>query len=190
MRKLVYYVASSLDGFIAREDGSLADFEMGGEHFADLIKRFPETIPGHLRGQLGVNAENARFDTVVMGRRTFEVASKIGITNPYPHLDQYVVSQTLGGSPDSSVQWVREDPVAMVRGLKEREGKDIWLCGGGTLARALLPVIDEMVLKINPFLMGTGIALISGDLPKTSLEPIAKTVYDSGFMLLDYKVRH
>ena len=77
MRKLVYYVACSLDGFIAREDGAF-DFALPeGEHLQDLMRRFPETFSGHLRGALGVTAPNQRFDTVLMGRATYEVALKL-----------------------------------------------------------------------------------------------------------------
>lgn len=190
MRKLIYYVACSVDGFIAREDGSLADFAMDGEHFADLLNEFPETIPGHLREQLNVSAANKHFDAVLMGRRTFEVGLELGVTNPYPHLEQYLVSESLDTSPDDNVNLITENPIAFVRELKSREGKDIWLCGGGALAASLLPEIDGMVLKVNPFLMGTGISLISSTLPKIKLEMQTRTIYSNGFMLLHYVVQH
>lgn len=190
MRKLTYYIACSLDGFIAREDGALDDFEMGGEHFAELLGRFPETIPGHLRDQLGVDAPNARFDDVLMGRRTYEVALNIGVTNPYPHLDQYLISQTLATSPDANVQLVSSDLPQFVRDLKKQPGKGIWLCGGGSLASELLTEIDEVILKVNPFLLGSGIPLIAGKAAKTNLEMQERMVFDNGFMLLHYAVKH
>jgi len=92
MRRLIYYVACSVDGFIARTDGSL-DFALTqGEHFVDLIARYPETFPGHLRGVLGITSANQTFDAVLMGRTTYEVGLAIGVTNPYPHLQQYLFS--------------------------------------------------------------------------------------------------
>ena len=190
MRKLIYYVACSIDGFIARKDGSFADFDMGGDHFADLLDDFPETIPGHLRGQLGVNSANKHFDDVLMGRMTYEVGLDIGVTNPYPHLKQYVVSRSLQVKPDEHVELVRQHPVAFVQKLKNQQGKHIWLCGGGTLAAVLLSEIDEMILKVNPFVMGSGISLISGSQQKTSLEIRDKKIYSNGFMLLHYAVKH
>jgi dihydrofolate reductase len=77
-RKLVYYVACTVDGFIAREDGSFDWALFHGEHFPDLIERFPETFPVHLRQALGVAQSARRFDTVLMGRKTYEVGLRGG----------------------------------------------------------------------------------------------------------------
>lgn len=100
------------------------------------------------------------------------------------------MSESLETSPDENVNLVTENPIAFVRELKSREGKDIWLCGGRALAASLLPEIDDMMLKVNPFLMGTGISLISSTLPKIKLEMQTRTIYDNGFMLLHYVVQH
>jgi dihydrofolate reductase len=110
LRDLTYYVASSLDGFIAREDGSFDFFPAEGDHLADYVARFPETLPGHLRAALGVTAGNRSFDAVLMGRRTYEVGLKIGLTSPYGHLAQYLFSRTMAASPDPSVELLRGDP--------------------------------------------------------------------------------
>jgi dihydrofolate reductase len=84
MRELIYYVACTVDRFIAREDGSFDFFLAEGEHFADLLESFPDTIPAHLRDAMGVRAGNKLFDVVLMGRKTYEVGLKVGLTNPYP----------------------------------------------------------------------------------------------------------
>src|SRR3954467_727665 len=94
-RRLVYYVASTVDGFIARKDGSFDCFLFQGEHFPDLFTMFPETFPTHLRATLGISQKAQRFDTVLMGRRTCEVGLREGITSPYAPLRQYVVSRTM-----------------------------------------------------------------------------------------------
>ena len=83
MRNLVYYIACTADGFIAREDGSFDFFPMTGEPLPYIVAEYPETIPGHLREMLGVQGDNKHFDTVLMGRHTYEVGSLVGFTNPY-----------------------------------------------------------------------------------------------------------
>ena len=90
-------------------------------------------------------------------------------------------------SPDANVALVRDDPAALVRELKRREGKDIWLCGGADLAAALLPEIDEFILKVNPVLLGTGVPLVTGAADAIALELTDSRVYPNGFMLLRYR---
>jgi dihydrofolate reductase len=85
---------------------------------------------------------------------------------------------------------VSSDPVTFVRELKQRSGKDIWLCGGGDLATVLFSAIDEMILKVHPFLLGSGIPLFSGTISLTALELIDSKIYKNGFMLLQYRVNH
>jgi dihydrofolate reductase len=189
MRKLVYYVACTVDRFIAREDGSFDFFPMEGEHFADLFADFPETVPGHLRETLGVSAANRMFDAVVMGRGTYEVGLSLGVTSPYPQLDQYVVSRTMAQSPDPNVELVSGDPLEAVRELKKREGKDVWLCGGAALAATLFPEIDELILKVNPILLGSGIPLFAGGVTLTYLDLVDSKIYRNGFTRLHYRLK-
>jgi dihydrofolate reductase len=189
MRELTYYVACTVDGYIARADGSFDFFLAEGEHLADLFAAFPETVPGHLRDVVGVHGANREFDTALMGRRTYEVGRAIGITSPYPHLRQYVFARSLGASPDPAVTLVSGDPVAAVRAMKREPGQGIWLCGGGDLAAQLLPEIDQLILKVNPVLLGAGIPLCAGDVAQTALALTASRVYDNGFVLLRYRPR-
>jgi dihydrofolate reductase len=190
MSQLIYLVACTVDRFIARKDGSYDFFLMEGDHVADLLSSFPETMPAHVRDMLGITAENQKFDSVLMGRRTYEVGAKEGITNPYPHMNQYLFSRTLKQSPDPVVELVSSDPVTFVQELKQQSSKNIWLCGGGDLATVLFPAIDEMILKVHPFLLGSGIPLFSGTIPLTSLELTDNKIYKNGFMLLHYQVNH
>jgi len=83
MRKLTYLVAVTADGLIAREDGSCDFFPMAGEHLRYLAQEYPETFPGHLRASLDATGSNRHFDTVLMGRRTYEVGLAAKITSPY-----------------------------------------------------------------------------------------------------------
>lgn len=185
-RKLVYYVACTIDGFIAREDGSFDGFLFQGEHFPDLIKRFPETFPAHLRPAYQVPEKAHRFDTVLMGRKTYEVGLRAGVTNPYKPLRQFVVSGSMNESPDPEVELCRDSPLDLARRLKRESGKDIWLCGGAKLAGAVFTEIDELILKINPILIGAGIPLFSGAAGTLAATLVEHQTYANGFVLARY----
>lgn len=115
---LVYLVACTLDGYIAGVDGSVEFFPIEDPHIANLIAEFPEVFPGHLREPLNVTADNQRFDTVLMGRATYEIGQAVGITSPYPHLRQILVSSSTSSLPDPAVEVVADDAVARIRALK------------------------------------------------------------------------
>ena len=192
MRELKYFVACSVDGFIAGEDGSLDAFADDGSYFAELFASYPETCPGHLREALGVRAENERFDTVLMGRKTYEPGLEVGLSSPYPTLKQYVFSTTMEESPHEDVTLVSEDAAGLIRELKKGPGKDVWLAGGSTLAASLFSegLVDELVLKMNPVVLGSGIPLFSGDVDSTRLELADGETYSGGVTLLRYRVKH
>jgi len=160
MRALTYYVGVTLDGFIAAPDGSYDVFPVTEPLLEFITRDFPETLPTHVRGHLQVTGPGARFDAVVMGRATYEPALQAGITSPYAHLDQHVVSTTLPADIDPAVQ-VGRDPVQLVRRLKAEPGAGIWLAGGGRLAGALVDEIDVLVLKRYPIVLGSGIPLFA-----------------------------
>lgn len=188
MRKLIYFVACTVDGFIAREDGGFDFFPTAGEHLPYVISHYPETIPGHLRAALGVHGTNTHFDTVLMGRSTYEVGSAIGVTSPYPHMRQYVVSRTMAESPSPDVQIVATDPAGLVRALKQESGLDIWLSGGARLAGALYQEVDELILKVNPVVLGAGIPLFDGARGPTRLELTEHLVFAGGVAIHRYDV--
>ncbi|MBI4908649.1 MAG: dihydrofolate reductase [Acidobacteria bacterium] len=182
-RKLVYYVACTIDGFIARPDGSFDCFLFEGEHFPYLCGAFPETLPVHLRTALSITAGARRFDTVLMGRNTYEVGLREGITSPYAPLRQFVVSRSMEQSPDPDVELWRDSPLPLAQQLKSEPGKDIWLCGGAKLAGALIAEIDELILKINPVIIGQGIPLFEGAASTFACKLIEQRLFDNGFLL-------
>ena len=160
MRTLTYYVATTLDGFIADPSGGFDFFPVPDELVSVLVEEFPETIPTQARAHLGIDPPNKNFDAVVMGRRTWEPSLDDGVTSSYQHLKQYVFSTTMSEAPDDTVTLVDSDPLAYVRELKQQDGGGIWLCGGGSLAGALLPEIDELVDQFVEFGVG-----MSGQFP-------------------------
>ncbi|MFR9755472.1 dihydrofolate reductase family protein [Streptomyces sp. TR06-5] len=194
MRQLVYCVASTLDGFIAGPDGADPTGPGGfwpvpEDYLAHLVAELPETLPGPARQAFGITAEGRRFDTVLEGRRSYEVGLDAGVTDAYPHLRHLVFSRTLAGSPDPAVEVVASDPVATVRELKQQPGKDIWLLGGSGLAGSLRGEIDRMLVKLGPLTLGSGIPLFSGATPfaPQAWELLAHTVLPSGAAFLEYR---
>jgi dihydrofolate reductase len=156
MRKLTYYAAATLDGFIAARDGSVGFFPVGGDHGPAIRSQYPETLPTKVREVFGITSGNISFDTVLMGRKTHDFGVRTGATSPYRHLRQFVVSASLPESPDPDIELISSDPLGRVRELKREPGLGIWLCGGGELARCLLPEIDQIFLKRYPVVLGGG----------------------------------
>lgn len=168
MRKLIYYVAVTVDGVIADPDGRVDAFLIEGDHMPWIVEHYPETVPGHLRGPLGLTEVPPRaFDTVLMGRATHQVAVDERLSSGYPHLRQYVFTHRQDDLPSGDgLTFCDEDPVALVRRLKAEDSPlDIWLSGGGVLAGQLIDEIDEFRLKVNPILLGGGIPVVAGAEP-------------------------
>ncbi|MGH8793473.1 MAG: dihydrofolate reductase family protein [Stackebrandtia sp.] len=195
MRKLVYYIASTLDGFIAGPDRSnptgLEDgfFAVEGDHMTALLAEYPETVPGHVREPLGITAQNRRFDTVLEGRRSYEVGLAEGVANAYPHMRHYVFSRTMTATADPAVELVSGDPAAKIRELKRQDGLDIWLCGGGSLAETLRDEIDELHVKLYPVVVGSGTPLFDGEFRPRHLVLEESRAFDSGVVWLRYTTK-
>ncbi len=170
MRTLDYYVATSIDGRIAADDGSFDHFLFDPRHIQDFF------------------ADLRRYGTVVMGRGTYAVGLAEGKTNPYPWLETVVVSKTLGASPDEAVTVIADDAVSSVRELKAKDGEPIWLCGGAALAASLYEaeLIDRLVVKISPVLSGGGMPLVGASGKTTKLELVRQQTYASGIVVLEY----
>lgn len=191
MRTLTYLVATTLDGYIAEPDGrdpTGSLFTPGQDYLEHLITHYPETLPAGARQAFGVTAPGTRFDTVLEGRRSYQLGLDIGVTNAYPHLRHLVFSRTLDRSPDPGVEVVDSDPARTVRQLKAETGRGIWLVGGAELAGALYHEIDEIVLKVNPVTAAAGIPLFARR-TDASMRGFALTdhvVLDSGVAFLTY----
>ena len=154
MRRLVYFVAVTLDGFIAGPDGgdpSGSDFlPVTPDLVEHLVSTWPETLPGPAREAMGLSGAGTHFDTVVEGRGSYDVGLAAGLLDAYPHLRHLVVSTSLADRDDLPVEVVTGDPVERVRQLKAEDGLDIWLVVGGTLAQALRVLGDKVVEDKKP----------------------------------------
>lgn len=173
MRKVTFGGANSLDNFIAREDDAV-DWLMWSDEVSSVTAQFWKTI-----------------DTILMGRKTYEVALKMGMPS-YPGMKNYVFSRTLAESPDGKVEIIREDAAGFVRELKNREGKDICLMGGGLLAKSLFEanLIDEIGFNIHPVLLGSGIPLFHQMSRQIDLELLDCKVLKTGCVMVTYRVRN
>jgi dihydrofolate reductase len=173
MRRVRYQVASSLDGYIAGPRGE-----------SDWIVMDPEIDFAGLLNQ---------FDTLLMGRRTFEALAAQGQAGGMPGLRTFVFSTSLRPSDYPHVRIVRDHPERTVADLKARPGKDIWLFGGGVLFRSFLELglVDTVEPAIIPVLLGAGIPLLPPSAPRTSLTLTGHRPYPhSGIIVLEYAVRH
>jgi dihydrofolate reductase len=167
MRRIRYAVASSLDGYIAGPNGESDWIVMDPEiDFAELL---------------------SSFDTVLMGRRTYEAT---GASGPVPGMETVVVSRALRPEDHPAVTILGQNLEEALRGLKSGPGKDIWLFGGGTLFRSLLEarLVDTVEVAIVPVLLGGGVPLLPPLAGRTILKLAGHRVYGSGIVALEYDV--
>jgi dihydrofolate reductase len=174
VRKLTFGGANSLDNYLARPDHAV-DWLLWGEEAAAVTADFWKTI-----------------DTVLMGRKTYEVAVRNGQGGGYPGVRNYVFSRTLAEDLGGGITVVRDDAAGFVRGLKEQDGKDICLMGGGELARSLFDagLIDEIGLNIHPVLLGSGIPLFHPMSRQIDLELCECRAFKNGCVYVTYRVQH
>jgi dihydrofolate reductase len=169
-RRLRYHVAVSLDGFIAGPKGEY-----------DWIVADPS---------IDFRALYREFDTVVMGRKTYEIVTAQGGTGAMPGMDVVVFSRTLPPAAHKGIRILNEDPGAVVAALKAKRGRDIWLFGGGSLFRSLLDagLVDTVEVAVMPVLLGTGIPLLRPGAPTTLALADRKVLPSSGIVALAYTV--
>lgn len=187
MRDLTYYIGVTLDGFIAGPDDEV-DFYPVTAAFAEMLgTELADIQPTHVRAARGSEDEPlTRFDTVVMGRRTYEPALHVGITDPYAHLRTVVFSRSLGDLGEANVEVVSTDPVARVRELKAEDGLGIYLAGGASLAGVLLGEIDRLIIKKYPVIAGTGIPMVRHEFSPTPFALDQVRSFDNGCVVLEF----
>ncbi|MGW3655923.1 dihydrofolate reductase family protein [Streptomyces sp. NPDC005151] len=190
MRKLTYFIACSIDGFIGDPSGDASSmYRFVDEEFLDYLKsQYPETVSTAGRRQLGIHGvRNQKFDTVIQGRASYQLALDANITSPYAQLRELVASRTVKESPDPNVELVSGDVVGRVRELKaEESGLGIWLCGGSQLAGELLDEIDELVIKTYPLVYGSGMPMFGSDFAATEFMLDSVAAFDNGVLVRTY----
>ena len=132
------------------------------------------------------------IDAVVIGRKTYEPVLKSGTPFPtFPGVKNYVLSHTLKESPDKNVEIRGEDAAEFIHRMKTEEGKDIFVMGGGLLAKPLFEanLIDEVGVTIHPVLLGSGIPLFYEISRQVDLELIKSQVFKNGCVSISYRVK-
>ena len=170
MRQVVYSVAMSLDGYIAGPRGE-----------SDWILIDPE---------IDFNAIFARFDVILMGRKTYEMTRTSQGGGSTPGIESYVFSRTLRQADCRGVI-VSDNPSQTVSELKKRSGKDMWLFGGGQLFRSLLELghVDRVSVAIIPVLLGGGLRLLPDSTRRAELQLVEHQTYaKTGTVSLEYAV--
>jgi dihydrofolate reductase len=170
MRPVILFIATSLDGYIARTDGGIdwlfTDQDYGYREFFSCV------------------------DTVVMGRKTYDVSLSFG-EYPYAGRAGYVFSRSRSGQEDEHVRYISTDPAGLAAGLKAKPGKNIWLVGGSELIQGFIQsdLIDEYVISIHPVILGSGIPLFRAPLPSHKLILRDSTTFDTGLVQVTYSRR-
>ena len=159
----------SLDGYIARWDGAVDFLFMPKDYsMADFFKS---------------------IDTVIMGRKTDDKSREMGGSSFGPALKTYVFSHSPAPEVQEGLTFVNQSPAALVAELRKLPGKDIWLMGGGDLARGFLKadLVDELYVGIVPVLPGEGIPLFPAGFPQRDFSLIENKTYSKGLISLKYR---
>lgn len=171
MSKIRYGVAMSLDGYIAGPHGEY-----------DWIVQDPEMDFAEIFAQ---------FDTLLMGRHTYKLATDTMGLTAFGKKKVIVVSRTLRPEDHSGTTVIAELKPDFLRDLRSREKKDIWLFGGGQLAATVLELgeLDAIDVGLIPVILGGGIPLIGGPVPQTRLKLMSQKTYSkSGIVSLKFDV--
>jgi dihydrofolate reductase len=167
-----YFVASSLDSFISRKDGSVDWLFMDQDY--------------------GMKEFFASVDVAVMGRKTYAKAQELspqGVN--FPGMKSYVFSHLLPKGTQDKVEIVSDCPENWLKSIRETPGKHIWLIGGGEMVREFLQkkLVNEIGISIHPRLLGDGIPLYAQPYPETELELVRSKAHPNGLLQVFYRVK-
>ena len=169
MRKVILSLGISLDGYIARRDGTF-DFLFMPKDFS-MAPFF------------------ASIDAVIMGRKSYDVAKTHGGGSYGPKTATYIMSRTLPPGEREGCIFTSQSPESLVREIRTRKGKHIYLSGGGELARDFLKadLVDEIHLGVVPVLLGEGLPLFPSGFPQRNFALLSNKTFSRGLIELKYK---
>jgi dihydrofolate reductase len=174
MRKLCLFIATSLDGYIAKPNDDLG--------FLNIVEKEGEDY--------GYSAFTSTIDTIIIGRKTYDyVLKKVGAAHyDNGQRDVYVITRTARPKAGRTTFYTGSLP-GLVQQLKSENGKNIYCDGGAEIINELLQhdLIDEMTISIVPVLVGNGIRLFKDNTPGQQLQFVKATSFDTGLVQLFYK---
>lgn len=171
-RKVILYIATSLDGYIAKPNddiGFLSIVEQDGQDYG--YADFAKTV-----------------DTVIMGRKTYDKGIAMGFDFPHADKDAYIITRT--SRPNiGSLKSYAGDLKLLIHRLKSENGKNIFCDGGAEVVNELMKneLIDEFIISVIPILVGNGIKLFKDGRPEQKLELVSTKQFDKGLTQLHYK---
>lgn len=169
-RRVILGLGISLDGYIARPDGAV--------DFLFMPKDYQPRMAAFMR----------RVDTAILGRKTYEVAQQMG-GGHWGGMKAYVMTRTLPSGERNGFVFTHSSPSDLVQQVRKTPGKDIWMMGGGQLAREFLDadLIDELYLGIVPALIGKGIPLFPSSFPQREFTLVENETFSKGLIALKYE---
>ena len=176
MHPIVYDVAVSLDGFISGPSGDISKFAHEGPVVEDYSSRLDT------------------YKMALLGRRTYEFGYDFGLQpgqNPYPNMKTAVFSETMKAPPDAEILVRKRPTPADIRQLVGDAEGTVYLCGGGDFAGWMLKhgLIDRLILKRAPCILGDGVRLFGSDAPSLSMSRIRTKTYENGYLLEEFAAR-
>jgi len=170
-RKVIVYIAMSIDGYIARPDGDLdwlSAVELAGEDYG--YSNFIKTV-----------------DTVMLGRKTYDKVLSFGI--PFPHSDKqcYIITRTPKPT-EGNINFYTGDIPALVAQIKKQPGKNIFVDGGAQIVNEFMKhqLVDEFIISIIPVFLGSGISLFNEGRPEMKMKLAGSISFPSGLLQLHY----
>jgi dihydrofolate reductase len=176
MQKIIYYVASSLDGFIAGKNDDISKFIPEGKGVEKYL------------------SDLQNFETVIMGRRTYEFGYQFGLVPgqpAYPHMEHHIFSETLKIEKLAENVRIEKKSIERIKEIKKKSKTDVYLCGGGQFAGWLLDngLIDQLKLKLNPIILGDGIPLFGNSKTSMVSNLTEKESFNHGLQILTYNLK-
>ena len=177
MRPIIYYVATSLDGYICGPNADISGFVATGKGVEQYLQ------------------DLQAFDTVIMGRKTYEFGYEFGLQPgqpAYPQMRHFIFSKSLTFTDPHEKVKVCPLDLSIIRDLKAEEGSPIYLCGGGEFAGWLLDhqLIDILKIKLNPFIQGAGVPLFGSSTTVCQTRLVDTQQYEEGLQIITYQLEY
>jgi len=176
MKNIVYYVAISLDGYIAGANDDISRFIPRGTGVEKYL------------------ADLQDFKTVIMGRRTYEFGYQFGLVPgqpAYPHMQHFIFSESLDIPNLADKVHIEKMSLERIKEIKNNSPTDVYLCGGGQFAGWLLDndMVDILKLKLNPIILGEGIPLFGNSKASLTGKLVEKESFEDGLEILTYDLK-